>query len=175
MARLPLITAPDPLLKTVSKPVEAVTPELRKLMDDMVETMYGDFGIGLAAVQVGIPKRIIVMDLAEEGEQPSPRYFVNPEILWTSDETATYNEGCLSVPDHYADVERPARCRVKFVDYHGKPREAEADGLLATCIQHEVDHLNGVLFIDRISGLKRKMILKKLTKTQREKLAAHTL
>ena len=175
MARLPVITAPNPVLRQKSKPVEKVDDALRKLMDDMVETMYAEIGIGLAAIQVGVPKRVIVMDLSEEEEEPKPLYFVNPEITWTSDEAGVYNEGCLSVPEYYADVERPLKCRVKFLDYDGKPREIEADGLLATCIQHEMDHLEGVLFIDRISSLKRDMIIKKLTKAQREKLASHTL
>ena len=175
MAVLTIITAPDPLLKTVSRAVERVTDSERALMKDMLETMYRNFGIGLAAIQVGVPKRILVMDLAEEGEKPSPRFFVNPLLAWRSGEAAVYNEGCLSVPDHYAEVERPARCRATFLDYDGEPREILADGLLATCLQHEIDHLDGVLFIDRISDLKRKMILKKLTKAQREELAQHTL
>jgi peptide deformylase len=175
MAALTILTAPDPALKTVSKPVAAVTDAERALMKDMLETMYRNFGIGLAGIQVGVPKRILVMDLADEGEKPSPRFFVNPVITWTSEETALYNEGCLSVPEHYADVERPAKCRVSFLDYDGTAREIEAEGLLATCLQHEMDHLDGILFIDRISDLKRKMILKKLTKAQREELAQHTL
>jgi len=175
MAKLPIISAPDPFLRTISKPVKAVDDTLRGLMDDMVETMYGAFGIGLAAIQVGIPKRVIVMDLALDDEPKSPKYFINPEITWVSDEMGVYEEGCLSVPEHYAEVERPKKCRVRFLDYNGKRQEIEAEGLLATCIQHEMDHLNGILFIDHISALKRRMILKKLTKVQREKLASHTL
>jgi len=175
MARLPVITAPNPILRTKSKPVEAVDDDLRKLMDDMVETMYGALGIGLAAIQVGVPKRVIVMDMAAEDEPAAPQYFVNPEITWTSDEIGIYNEGCLSLPEYYADVERPLKCGLKYLDYDGNSHEVEADGLLATCIQHEMDHLEGVLFVDHISSLKREMILKKLTKAQREKLASHTL
>ena len=175
MAKMHIRTAPDPVLRTKSKPVEAVDKELQDLMDAMLQAMYGAFGLGLAAIQVGVPKRVVVMDLAGEEEAPSPRYFVNPEITWTSEELATYSEGCLSVPEYYAEVDRPEKCRVKFLDYDGKPQELEAEGLLATCIQHEVDHLNGVLFIDYISSLKRNMILKKLTKTQREEMKGHAL
>ncbi len=175
MAKLPIISAPDPYLRTVSEPVEKVDAKLQKLMDDMVETMYGALGIGLAAIQVGVPKRVIVMDLALDDEPKKPQFFVNPELTSVSDEVEVYEEGCLSVPDHYAEVERPKECTVKFLDYDGKPHELKAKGLLATCIQHEMDHLNGILFIDHISALKRRMILKKLTKAQREKLAQHTL
>jgi peptide deformylase len=167
MAIRPILTAPDPRLKAKSKPVSAVDDELRRLMDDMLETMYAAPGIGLAAIQVGVPKRVIVIDVAREGEPPNPQYFVNPEILWTSDEMATYEEGCLSVPEHYADVERPARCRVRFLDYQNEIREIEAEGLLATCLQHEIDHLEGVLFVDHLSLVKRSMILRKLTKQKR--------
>ena len=175
MSKLSIITAPDPRLKTISKPVEKVGDEERQLMDDMLATMYNAIGLGLAAIQVGVPKRIIVLDLAEEDEAPSPLYFVNPEITWTSKEMNIYSEGCLSVPEYYAEIERPAQCRVKFLDYYGKEREIEANQLLATCVQHEVDHLNGILFIDRISSLKRNMILKKMTKAQREKMKGHAL
>ena len=175
MTKLKIISAPDPYLRTISEPVEKVDDQLRALMDDMVETMYGAFGIGLAAVQVGVAKRVIVMDVALEDEPKAPRFFINPEITWTSEEMGVYEEGCLSVPDHYADVERPEKCKFKYLDYEGKAHEVEAEGMLATCIQHEMDHLNGVLFIDHISPLKRRMILKKLTKAQREKLASHTL
>ncbi len=167
MAIREIITAPDPRLKQVSKPVERVDDELRRLMDDMLETMYAAPGIGLAAIQVGVPKQVIVMDLAREDEEPQPRYFVNPEILWTSDEFTTYEEGCLSVPELYEDVDRPAQCRVRFLDYQGEIREMDCDGILATCIQHEMDHLKGVLFIDHLSKLKRSMILKKLTKAKK--------
>jgi len=166
----PILTAPDPRLREVSKPVECVDDDLRALMDDMLETMYDAPGIGLAAIQVGVPKRVIVMDLAGEGEEPEPRYFVNPEILNPSDDTKPYEEGCLSVPDFYDEVERPAQCTVKYLDYDGNEQILEAEGLLAVCIQHEMDHLEGVLFIDHLSRLKRERILKKLKKEQ--KLAA---
>lgn len=167
MAIREIITAPDPRLKQVSKPVERVDDDLRRLMDDMLETMYAAPGIGLAAIQIGVPKQVIVMDLAREGEEPQPRYFVNPEILWTSDELSTYEEGCLSVPELYEEVDRPARCRVRFLDYQGEIRELDCEGMLATCIQHEMDHLNGVLFIDHLSKLKRSMMLKKLAKAKK--------
>ena len=167
MAIRDIITAPDPRLKQVSKPVEGVDGELRALMDDMLETMYAAPGIGLAAIQIGVPKQVIVMDLAREGEEPQPRYFVNPEILWTSDELATYEEGCLSVPDFYEEVDRPARCRIRFLDYQGEIRELDCEGMLATCIQHEMDHLKGVLFIDHLSRIKRSMMLKKLVKAKK--------
>ena len=167
MAIREILTAPDPRLKQVSKPVERVDDELRRLMDDMLETMYAAPGIGLAAIQIGVPKQVIVMDLAREGEAPQPRYFINPEIIWTSDEYETYEEGCLSVPELYEDVDRPAECRVRFLDYQGEIRELDCEGLLSTCIQHEMDHLKGVLFIDHLSKLKRSMILKKLTKAKK--------
>lgn len=162
-----ILTAPDPRLRQVSAPVEVVDDAMRALMDDMLETMREAKGIGLAAIQVNVPKRIIVMDLAGEEEEPKPLYFVNPEILDPSEETSLYQEGCLSVPDFYEEVERPARCRVSFLDYDGRPRTLDAEGLLATCIQHEMDHLNGVLFIDHISRLKRDRIIRKLKKEQR--------
>lgn len=167
MAIREIITAPDPRLKQVSKPVERVDDELRALMNDMLETMYAAPGIGLAAIQIGVPKQVIVMDLAREGEPPEPRYFINPEIIATSDDIAVYEEGCLSVPEMYEDVERPASCRVRFLDYQGEMRELDCDGLLATCIQHEMDHLKGVLFIDHLSRVKRAMMLKKLTKAKK--------
>ncbi|MHA7871275.1 MAG: peptide deformylase [Hyphococcus sp.] len=167
MAIREIITAPDPRLRQVSRPVEKVDDALRALMDDMLETMYAAPGIGLAAIQVGEPLRVIVMDLAGEDEPPQPRYFVNPEILDPSDEMSTYQEGCLSVPDFYDDVERPAQCRVKYLDYNGQEQVLDAEGLLATCIQHEMDHLEGVLFIDHLSRLKRDRVLKKLKKEQR--------
>jgi peptide deformylase len=167
----PILTAPDPRLKTISQPVEAVDDGLRALMDDMLETMYDAPGIGLAAIQVGVPKRVIVMDLAGKDEEPQPRYFVNPEILWASEELASYNEGCLSVPEIYDDVERPAKIRVRYLDYDGSQKEVEADGLLATCLQHEMDHLKGVLFIDHLSMLKRGMIVRKLTKAKKRAVA----
>ena len=165
-----ILTAPDPVLRQVSQPVKEVDDDLRALMDDMLETMYDAPGIGLAAIQVGVPKRVIVMDLAREGEAPEPRYFVNPEIVNPAEETVPYEEGCLSVPEFYEEVERPQTCTVKYLDYDGQPQVLEADGLLAVCIQHEMDHLEGVLFIDHISRLKRERILRKLRKEQ--KLAA---
>ena len=154
MAILSILTAPDPRLREVSKPVEVVDDDLRALMDDMLETMYEAQGIGLAAIQVGVPKRVIVMDLVgkeDEEKKAEPRYFVNPEILNPAEETNVYQEGCLSVPEFFDDVERPARCRIKFLDYHGKEQIIDADGMLATCMQHEMDHLEGILFIDHLS------------------------
>ena len=161
------MTAPDPRLRQVSRPVAAVDDGVRALMDDMLETMYDAEGIGLAAIQVNEPLRIIVMDLAKEGEPKAPMYFVNPVILDPSEETSLYQEGCLSVPDFYDDVERPARCRIRFLDYNGAEHTIDAEGMLATCIQHEMDHLNGVLFIDHLSRLKRDRIIRKLKKDQR--------
>ncbi len=182
MAILPIIEAPDPRLRVVSEPVAAVDDGLRALMDDMLETMYAAPGIGLAAIQVGVPKRVLVIDLqrrgepAEEGAEPvevrEPNYFVNPEIVWELDEVGVYNEGCLSVPELFGDVVRPLRIRAKWLGYDGAPHEAELDGLMATCLQHEMDHLEGVLFFDHLSKLKRDMIVKKLTKAKRQKLAA---
>ena len=163
----PILTAPNPVLREISAPVDRVDDDLRRLMDDMLETMYDAPGIGLAAIQVGVPKRVIVMDLAGEGEEPAPRYFVNPEILDPSDDVGIYQEGCLSVPEYFEDVERPSRCRVKYLDYNSEERVEDAEGLFAVCIQHEMDHLNGVLFVDHLSRLKRERILKKLKKEQR--------
>ena len=167
MALLPILIAPDPRLKKISTPVKAVDAEIRKLMDDMLETMYQAPGIGLAAPQVGVLKRVIVLDIAREGEAPQPLRLANPEVVWVSDDDTVYNEGCLSVPEHYADVARPASCRVKYLDHENKSREIAADGLLATCLQHEIDHLDGVLFIDHLTSLKRNMILRKLLKTKK--------
>jgi len=155
------------ILKTRSQPVEAVDDALRALMDDMLETMYAAPGIGLAAVQVGEPKRVIVMDLSREADEKAPRYFVNPEILWASEETAPYEEGCLSVPEIYDEVERPARVRLRYLDYDGRTVEEEAEGLYAVCIQHEMDHLEGVLFIDHLSRLKRERAVAKVKKAAR--------
>ena len=169
MALLPIITAPDPRLKIKAKPVARVDDEVRRLMDDMLETMYGAIGIGLAAPQVGVARRVIVVDVAREGEEPQPMRIANPEIVWRSDELATYNEGCLSLPEHYADVERPAEIRLRYLDHQNEIREIEAQGLLATCLQHEIDHLDGVLFVDHISALKRGIILRKLAKAKRLK------
>ena len=175
MAVRRILTVADPtdvkVLKQVSAPVEGVDDDLRRLMDDMLETMYAAPGIGLAAVQVGEPKRVIVMDLAREGEEPQPRYFVNPEITWRSEELFTYEEGCLSVPEIYDAVERPARCRLKYLGYDGKPVEEEAESLYAVCIQHEFDHLEGVLFIDHLSRLKRERAVAKVKKLKRDEAA----
>jgi peptide deformylase len=164
MAKLDIIIAPDPRLKRVCKPVARVDARVRRLMDDMLETMYAAPGIGLAAPQVGAFERVIVIDPARADEAPRPYRLANPQILWASDETAVYNEGCLSLPDHWADVERPARVRVRYLDRDNEVRTVDADGLLATCIQHEMDHLEGVLFVDHISALKRGMILRRLAK-----------
>jgi peptide deformylase len=169
MALMPIITAPDPRLKVVSTPVAAVDDDVRALMDDMLETMYAAPGIGLAAVQVGVPKRVIVMDLSKEEEARDPLFLVNPEITWVSDDDATYEEGCLSLPEHYADVARPAACTVSYLDYDGERQELAAKGLLATCVQHEIDHLDGVLFVDHLTALKRNIILRKLLKTKKQK------
>ena len=168
MAVLPIITAPDPRLKLKAKAVAEVNDEVRRLMDDMLETMYLAPGIGLAAPQVGVLKRVLVVDVAGEEEKPAPLKIANPEILWRSDELATYNEGCLSLPEHYADVARPAAIRLRYLDYQNEIREIEAKGLLATVIQHEMDHLEGVLFVDHISSVKRGIILRKLAKAKRQ-------
>ncbi|MEO0754449.1 MAG: peptide deformylase [Pseudomonadota bacterium] len=168
MAIRDILTVPDPRLKEVSTPVEGgVTDEHRALMDDMLETMYAAPGIGLAAIQVGVPLRIIVMDLSED--KTEPRYFVNPEVLETAEETKPYEEGCLSVPDVFDDVERPARCRLRYLDYDGQRVEEWAEDLYAVCIQHEIDHLNGVVFIDYLSRLKRQRAVDKVKKLQRNK------
>jgi len=189
MNELTILEMPDPRLRLMSEPVDAVTDATRRLMDDMLATMYAAPGIGLAAIQVGVTQRVLVIDLQRreepmaEGEEPAtegeapveardPRYFVNPEVLWESDEHSVYNEGCLSIPAQYGDVERPARVRVRWLGYDGAPQEAEIDGLLATCLQHEIDHLNGVLFIDHLSKLKRDIIVKKMAKAKKAKLAA---
>ena len=169
MAKLPIVLAPDPVLKTKAKPVEAVDDSIRQLMDDMLETMYAAPGIGLAANQIGVLKRVLVLDVAREGDAPKPIGMANPEVVWRSDEMSTYNEGCLSLPEHYADITRPAAVRVRYVDRDGAKQEIEADGLLATCIQHEIDHLDGILFVDHLSTLKRNMILKKLVKLKKQR------
>tara|TARA_B100000945_G_scaffold101497_1_gene79989 strand:- start:1342 stop:1866 length:525 start_codon:yes stop_codon:yes gene_type:complete len=159
-----ILTEPNKILRQVSKPVESVKKEEQKLMDDMLETMYNANGIGLAAIQIGIPKRIIVMDISRNQEEKKPMYFVNPVIDNKDTENSTYEEGCLSVPDYFAEVDRPKKCRVKYLDYNGEKKTLVADGLLATCIQHEMDHLEGILFIDYLSKLKKTMIVKKLSK-----------
>ncbi|MBX3429341.1 MAG: peptide deformylase [Hyphomonadaceae bacterium] len=168
MALRPILIAPDPRLKEKSKPVEGpVTDEHRRLMDDMLETMYDAPGIGLAAIQIGEPLRIIVMDLARDDEPKAPRYFVNPEILWKSEEMFSYEEGCLSVPEIYDDVERRARVKLRYLDYNGNQIEDDCEGLYAVCIQHEMDHLEGVLFIDHLSRLKKEKALSKLKKAKK--------
>src|SRR5689334_13552767 len=150
MAKLPIITAPDPRLKVKAKPVAAVDDHVRRLMDDMLETMYGAIGIGLAAPQVGDSRRVIVLDIARDGERPQPLQLANPEIIWLSPELVTCNEGCLSLPEQYAEVTRPEKIRLRYLDYQNEMREMDASGLLATCVQHEIDHLDGVLFVDHI-------------------------
>ncbi|MFN9848563.1 MAG: peptide deformylase [Alphaproteobacteria bacterium] len=167
MAIREILVVPHPVLKQVSTPVDVVDDALRALMDDMLETMYDAPGIGLAAVQIGVPKRVIVMDLSGKDEPRAPRYFVNPEIVWASDDTAPYEEGCLSVPEYYDEVERPARVKLKYLDYQGRAVEEDADGMFAVCIQHEMDHLEGVLFIDHLSRLKREQAIKKVKKLVR--------
>ena len=171
MAHLPILIAPDPRLKLKAKPVAGVSREIRRLMDDLLETMYAAPGIGLAAPQAGIGFRVLVIDIAREGEERQPLCMANPELMWVSDEIAVYEEGCLSLPEHYAEVARPARIRVRYLDERNAVREMEADGLLATVIQHEMDHLDGVLFVDHLSNLKRNMILRKLAKTKKMDVA----
>lgn len=169
MSIKPLIILPDPVLRQLSRPVERVDAPLRRLADDMLETMYDAPGIGLAAIQIGEPLRMLVIDLAKEGETPAPHVFINPEILESADARSVYEEGCLSIPDYYAEVERPAAVRVKYLDREGKQQEIMAEGLMATCLQHEIDHLNGVLFIDHISKLKRDMVVRKFRKLAKDK------
>ena len=173
MAKLLVIIAPDARLKVRCQPVEGVDQEVRRLMDDMLESMQAANGIGLAAPQVGVQLRVIVVRVDGEDEEPNPLQLANPEILWASDERISSQEGCLSLPEHYAEVSRPARVRVRYIDYAGDVREVEAEGLLATCIQHEMDHLEGILFVDHVSALKRNIILRKLAKSKRvnEKVA----
>ena len=168
----PIVTAPDPRLQAVSTDVEKVDAEIRKLVDDMAESMYAAEGIGLAAVQIGVAKRVIVIDLDQKEGKKNPRAFINPKILWASDEMAVFEEGCLSVPEIWDDVERPARIKAEYLDRDGNKQTLEADGMLATCLQHEMDHLNGVLFIDHLSRLKRSMAIKKLTKAKKLKETA---
>jgi peptide deformylase len=171
MSTRPLILLPDPKLRLKSDAVERVDAELKALADDMLETMYDAPGIGLAAIQVGVARRLVVVDVSKNEEAREPQIFVNPEIVWSSDERNVYEEGCLSIPDYYAEVERPERVRVAYVDIAGQKREIEADGLLATCLQHEIDHLNGVLFIDYLSKLKRDMVIRKFTKAAKREAA----
>jgi peptide deformylase len=162
-----ILTEPDPFLRQQSLDVEVVSDEIRSLMDDMLETMYNAPGIGLAAIQVGVPKNVIVMDLSRSDEKKNPLYFVNPKIIQNSDNNATYEEGCLSVPGQFAEINRPDKCKVKYLDYNGEEKILDAEGLLATCIQHEIDHLKGILFIDYLSKLKKTMIVKKLSKQKK--------
>ena len=159
-----IITEPNKILRQISEPVEKVGKEEQKLMDDMLETMYAANGIGLAAIQIGIPKRIIVMDISKDENKKEPRYFVNPVILNKDKLKSTYEEGCLSVPDQFAEIDRPKNCDVEYLDYNGEKKFLKAEGLLATCIQHEMDHLEGILFIDYLSKLKKSIIIKKLSK-----------
>lgn len=172
MAIRPILTVPNPVLKQVSKPVEAVTDETRALMDDMLETMYAAPGIGLAAVQIGVPVNVIVMDLAREGEPPNPQYFVNPEILEDVEDLQPYDEGCLSIPDVFDTVERPERVKLTYLDYNGERVTEWAEGLYAVCIQHEMDHLKGIVFIDHLSRLKRQRAIKKVVKAEKLKAAS---
>ena len=170
MSVKPILTEPNKLLRQISKPVESVGDEERKLMNDMLDTMYAAPGIGLAAIQIGIPKRIIVMDISRDEDKKEPRYFVNPVVKNKNNETSKYEEGCLPVPDQFAEIERPNECEVEYLDYDGKKQLLKADGLLATCIQHEMDHLEGVLFIDYLSKLKKSMIIKKLSKIKSNRI-----
>ena len=163
-----ILTEPDPILRQKSQPVDKVDDLTRKLMDDMLETMYLAPGIGLAAIQIGVPKRIIVLDISKDPEKKEPMYFVNPVIVSTSKNNITYEEGCLSVPGQFAEIDRAERCHVKYLDYNGNHKELKSEGLLATCIQHEIDHLEGILFIDYLSNLKKSMIIKKLSKQKKE-------
>ncbi|UUX51978.1 peptide deformylase [Nisaea acidiphila] len=169
MSTRDIVWAPDKVLKTKCTPVENIDDEIRQILDDMLETMYDAPGIGLAAPQVGLTKRLIVIDVAAKGEEPQPLKLVNPEISWSSDELSTYEEGCLSLPGHYAEVTRPAEVKVRYLDESGEEREIAADGLLATCLQHEIDHIDGILFIDHLSALKRNMILRKMTKAKKQR------
>ena len=173
MAIRPIICLPDPRLRLVSKPVAKVDDGVRALMDDMLETMYDAPGVGLAAIQIAEPTRVVVIDTAKKDDPPTPMFFVNPEITWASEDKSVHEEGCLSIPDYYEEIERPARVRVRFLDRDGKQQDIEADGLLATCIQHEIDHLNGVLFIDYLSRLKRERAIKKFAKAAKRSVDDH--
>ena len=168
MSKRNIVIEPDPILRRKSSVIEKVNDEIRNLLDDMLETMYNAPGIGLAAVQIGILKRIIVIDISKGDEEKKPLFLINPEITFRSKKTSVYEEGCLSLPGHFAEIERPAECHLNFIDYNGKKKELKAKGLLATCIQHEIDHLNGILFIDYLSKLKKDMIIKKLIKRKKE-------
>ena len=168
MSKRKIVIEPDPILRQKSESLEKVDDELRRLLDDMLETMYSAPGIGLAAVQIGILKRLIVIDISKEKEKKNPLFLINPEIVSKSKNTSIYEEGCLSLPGHFAEIERPAECQIKYIGYDGKKKEIKANGLLSTCIQHELDHLDGKLFIDYLSKLKKDMILKKLVKHKKE-------
>ena len=168
MALRQILTEPNSILRQKSSIVEKVDGEIKKLMDDMLETMYAAPGIGLAAIQVGVPKRIIVLDISRNEEPKKPMFFINPEIVEKAKNNSTYEEGCLSVPGQFAEIERPESCHLKFLDYNGQPQEIKAEGMLATCIQHEIDHLEGILFIDYLSKLKKSMIVKKLSKQKKQ-------
>ena len=168
MATRDILIIPDKRLRLKSEPVKAIDKSVRVLVDDMFETMYAAPGIGLAAIQIGVPQRVVTMDLAKKDDPPSPQVFINPEVTWKAEERSTYEEGCLSIPEYYEEVERPASVRVKYLDLDGKPHEIEATGLLATCLQHEIDHTNGVLFIDYISKLKRDMVMKRFKKAAKK-------
>ena len=163
-----IIIEPDTILRKKSEPLQQVNNETQKLLDDMLKTMYAAPGIGLAAVQIGILKRIIVIDVSKKEEKKNPIFLINPEITYKSKETSIYEEGCLSLPGHFAEIERPAKCKINYIDYHGKKAELQAEGLLSTCVQHEIDHLNGILFIDYLSKLKKDMIIKKLKKQKKD-------
>ena len=167
MAIKEILVEPNKILRQKSLRVDKVDKDLQKLMDDMLETMYAAPGIGLAAIQVGIPKRVIVLDLSSRDEKKNPMFFVNPEIVNKSEINSTYEEGCLSVPGQFAEIDRPEKCHIKYLDYYGQPKEIQAEGMLATCIQHEMDHLEGILFIDYLSKLKKTMIVKKLSKQKK--------
>ncbi|HET8545694.1 MAG TPA: peptide deformylase [Pseudolabrys sp.] len=175
MAVRDILIIPDKRLRLKSEPVKTIDKTLRALIDDMFETMYAAPGIGLAAIQIGAPQRVVIMDLAKKDEPKQPQVFINPEVSWVSDEKATYEEGCLSIPEYYEEVERPKSVKVNYLDLDLKPQEIEADGLLATCLQHEIDHINGVLFIDHISKLKRDMVMKKFKKAAKKTEGAKPL
>ena len=168
MAIRKILTIPDPVLRQKSLAVKKIDKDIKNLMDDMIKTMYDAPGIGLAAIQIGVPKRVVVMDLSKDSDKKEPMYFINPEITWKSNVNSTYEEGCLSIPNQFAKIERPDKCHVKYLDYNGEEKEIKAEGLLSTCIQHEVDHLNGILFIDYLSKLKKDIIVKKVSKDKKE-------
>ena len=168
MSTRKILTEPNRILRQISEKVDNVNQEIQSLMDDMLDTMYAAPGIGLAAIQIGVPKRVIVIDITRDNEKKNPIYFINPEIVWKENEVSTYEEGCLSVPNQFAEINRPKGCQVKYLDYFGEPKLLKAEGLLATCIQHEIDHLEGILFIDYLSKLKKSMIIKKLSKQKKD-------